>query len=163
MDQEVKIVVGWCANCTCKNGYHVGDDAGICLECKCAQFSADDESDILDRFKVLILGQVEDNGPEEEEAEPEEEILVYKSRSPSHTLFFGKVSRQCMNCGETKLYQEFKPPKDPTILCNYCAWEESYEQEINDMEDQIIENEMAYEEALERQEIIDEVLRQLDE
>lgn len=99
-----------------------------------------------------------------------EEVQVY-----SEELFFGKVSRMCRQCGETKLYKEFDGnPTDPNILCNSCQeWvdrEETLEYltddeqaEIEALENAIEEAEEEYEDEWDRQRMIDEVLRELDE
>lgn len=125
----------------------------------------DDDDD-----EVIIAELVED--------EPEEERLPSLANKlrivHSIAIFLGKASRGCDNCGTIKLYREFEGSKDPKVLCKYCAWEnselamlsamtEKEREEIAEMEDIILENEMEYEEALERQEMIDQVLSQLDE
>lgn len=105
---------------------------------------------------------------EEEDLEQEDFVKVFKSKSIGTTLsFLGKVSRACPLCGDIKLYIEFNNSRDPKTPCNYCSWEQLINEGSSDelylLEDQIIENEREEAEALERQEIIDEVLRQLDE
>lgn len=74
----------------------------------------------------------------------------------------GKASRGCSDCGDIKLYKEFDFPTDPEALCKYCSYDAAAE-DLQKLEDEIIESELAYEEALERQELIEEFLRQLDE
>lgn len=173
--EEVEIVQGWCENCICRYEYHLGDDDGICLHCRCAEYMAKAESDLLDRLKGSILGQT----PEEEELElleeyEEEVITKPDSDMPSYEVFMGKAIRGCKECGKLKLYRDFLNSDDPESICNFCAWEEDElamlqsmtdreRDDVIDLEEMIIENELKYNEAIERQEFIDEFLRSLDE
>lgn len=105
------------------------------------------------------------------------ELIVHNNGTPvtyDAVVFMGKVSRSCKNCGEIKLYAEFDYSKDPSVPCHLCAAElieedfiESLEADdradIEDLEEEIFNNESAYEEAMERQSLIDECLRGLDE
>jgi hypothetical protein len=162
--EQEKIVEGWCSNCICVNGYHIGDTAGVCVGCNCGEFMADEDSDIFDRLKSLImpLPKMVETDEEEDELEAHPIIVIN-----SQVIFLGKASRQCKACGNIKMYKEFDDSHEPTVLCNYCAWEKAganlVHDELEDMEERILENEMKYEEALERQEMIDECLRGLDE
>lgn len=162
MEQEETLIEGWCSTCTCRNLYHVGDNEGNCIECGCQELTVDDNSDLLDRLKGLIISTIEDDDSleivEVVEAAPDTKIIRIKRE-----VFMGKMSRGCKGCGEVKMYKDFNNSEDPTVLCNYCAWEKAGEDELNYLEDEIIENEMAYEDALERQEMIMDFLRGLDE
>lgn len=165
VEQEETLVEGWCGNCTCPTHYHVGDNNGFCIECQCPEFDQDEASDILDRLRGYIIKDYGDNDIEVEEIYIETPIPITHTTTITeiYKLFLGKASRECEACGEVKLYKDFNNSKDPKTLCNYCAWEEAGEAELYTLEEEIIENELAYEEAIERQELIDEFLRQLDE
>lgn len=160
MEQAETLIEGWCSTCTCQNLYHIGDNEGKCIECGCLELTVDDNSDLLDRLKGLIIREVEDDGYVElvEIEEPTTTRKIVKKE-----LFMGKMSRGCKACGDVKMYKDFNNSDDPNVLCNYCAWEKAGEDEIGYLEEDIIENEMAYEEAIERQERIMEFLRGLDE
>lgn len=104
-------------------------------------------------------------------------VLAVANNVPekSYLIFMGKVSRSCKQCGETKLYKEFGNHADkPSELCGLCKdWLEQEElleyltdderAEIEAMEEDIIDAEELYEEVWERQHMIDQVLRELDE
>lgn len=159
VEQEETLIEGWCSTCTCQNLYHIGDNEGICIECKCPELTVDDNSDLLDRLKGLIISEVEEGSielVEEPEVAPDE-------KPKRREVFMGQASRGCKNCGDVKLYRDFNNSEDPKVLCNYCAWEKAGEEELIEIEEEIIENERAYEDALERNEMIIDFLRGLDE
>ena len=89
-------------------------------------------------------------------------------------VFFGKTSRGCIKCGHIKRYEEFNNSRREEILCKLCAaildqelmlssLDEFQQDEIELLEDQIEDNELAYEEALARQEFIDYTMQMLED
>ena len=182
-----EISLGWCANCICKNRYHIGSDSGACISCNCEEFTPDSDTDLLDRLQVYLLPELPTEEPFEEYT-PEEldyEVSIEVGDLVAHNtgmkdveysalVFLGKASRSCKQCGETKLYKEFDGnPTDPQKLCNSCQdWVEredvleyltDYEQEeLEALERDTEEAEEEYEDIWERQHMIDDVLRELD-
>lgn len=172
MEQPEDIVQGWCLHCTCRPHYHIGQDG--CDNCKCTDFELDNYRDALDKSNLEQMDSYTDyEDPDEEE--PDFEIEEAEVFGRTVEVFMGKVSRGCTSCGMTKLYKDFNDSHDPQDLCNYCLYEQSELAQMDDTltdeereeliytEDEIIENEMAFYEAQERQEFIDEFLRGLDE
>lgn len=173
---------GWCLNCTCRPHFHVGDEDGDCRNCRCKGFVLDNYRDSVDKRNLELMAvhhntiiDASDIIEPEEELEDYEIVEIEEDDGRSSEVFMGEVSRGCSSCGEQKLYKDFNNSNDPNVICNYCLWEQneynqldesltdSEREELIDAEDEIIENELAYYEAIERQEILDEVLRGLDE
>lgn len=141
---EQKEVEGVCGNCTCYIGHTLDNDDEICLNCGCKDFIPDDLTDLLK--KVAVSSQ-----------DGFHKTPIYK-----YEFFLGKVSRECKGCGSVLLYKEFQDSRDPTMLCTYCIAgieADGAEEEV----DYYLELETIEQDALERQEMIDECLRGLDE
>jgi len=175
MEQPKILISGWCINCTCRPHFHVGDEDGDCRNCKCRGFVLDNYRDALDKRNLeYITSRLNESDLEPEEPE-EFEVEEIEEDDRTVDIFLGEASRGCGYCGEVKLYKDFNNSHDPKTICNYCAWEQNdfntlddtvsdtERKELLDIEDDILENELAYYEAIERQEILDEVLRGLDE
>lgn len=182
-EEETIELFGWCSACTCDVGYHIGSDTGECLYCGCIQLVPDIDADLWDRIKGHLLPEM---APDQE---VEDEIFVDSVRAEeaivlsiandvpekSYLIFMGRASRSCKQCGETKLYKEFGVHADqPSELCGLCKdWLEQEavleyltddeRAEIEALEEDIIDAEELYEEVWERQHMIDQVLRELDE
>jgi hypothetical protein len=184
------LVFGWCQNCICEFGYHLGTDEGECIYCKCSEYAEDVDTDLLDRLKGNLLpsliAEAELEDPEQFEPEGVEhntsieivEVIVHDNIAEdvvyNAVVFMGKASRSCKQCEELKLYKEFGNSDDPERLCIACReWAEQenvlgvltdYERaEIESIESDIMEAEDEYEDIWERQRMMDEVLRELDE
>jgi hypothetical protein len=184
VDSDPGYVAGWCLECSCEAQYHLGDDAGRCLYCGCECFVFDPDSDVYDRIKHYLLPELPPTPDElvQEDIEPTDSpvlvsvgyVAVNDTLLPV-PLFFGRVSRSCKECGLIKLYKEFRDSREPEDICTMCVTElldqevmegflsDDVMAELNEVEEDIFENEMAYEEALEKQEWIDQCLRELDE
>lgn len=195
MEQREVIVppIGWCTNCTCRPHFHIGTPEA-CDSCKCTNFKLDTYRDSLDKYNREVImqntsaiswnkgngGYNSDDDSEEYNDDAIQLCLDFDLTESTETdknieVFFGEVSRSCGSCGQTKLYKDFNDSRDPNDICNYCLWEQSEEEmldetlsdaeymELQETENEIIENELTWYEAQERQNLIDEVLRELDE
>lgn len=151
--------------------------------CACLEFKKHEDAELLARLKHLIIKALPDeevwNDEEDSEIltiedEPKYAEIPKFSKAVQEGIFMGKVSRSCKLCGEVKMYKDFNGSYDPATPCNYCAWEEAElgmiaamtdkeRPEILETEESIIENERAYEDELERQEMIEEFLKGLDD
>jgi hypothetical protein len=177
---------GWCSDCKCESGYHLGADTGECIDCGCLILNLDINADLLhDTIEKYLLPELEPDSLEQYTPDPTEhdismqvvELVVHDTGPAvtySSVVFMGKASRSCKQCGEVKLYKEFSNSDDPQKLCGLCEeWKDQEDAleyltdderaEIEALENDIIEAEEEYEDVWERQHMIDEVLRELDE
>ena len=174
-------LAGWCDDCTDDIRYHLGGDDGICLICGCNLLVSSSNLDELDATKGHLLPkevELEDLQDLQslipvddilEVTEVEQDTIWVKIRR----MYWGRVSRECRRCGYQKLYKEFGNSIDPSTLCKSCDTEkeqldmlalmdEMEQEELEGLQYQIRLNEYKYEAAQERQEFIDQVLKDLD-
>lgn len=160
---------------------------GECLYCGCPKLTPHPDADLLERLQPYLLPQLSEDTEKAEQYTPEEyshTVSVETVEMIAHdygpkivyeaVVFMGRASRSCKQCGEIKLYKEFNGSNNPERLCRLCEdWKEQEDvlnmlteaelEEIEALEEDILEAEDEYQDIWERQHIIDEVLRELDE